>query len=343
MNINARPYNKGAKHTRYQVTTPQEARHQLKGAKVFSEFNMGNGFHQVPLTTCSQVIFQSHMGLHRMKRLFFGPTNSSGIFHHKVTKVFTGLKGCITIHDNLLVFGKDEDEQNRNMVALLERAKEKGVTLNLAKSTICVAEVKWFQTAGVETEDPYLRLKNYLKQFRATPHATMRKCPAELLFGRKFVTKLPDMRTNPAKARKDIMEAKEDDRGAKDKMKKYKDAGRPIREHGIKVGDLVISKRKITKHDSAYDPKPYKVVATYSTQIKDMQEDGKYKTRDSQKWKRVQVQDRRSYGEVERPSRYLDETNIGAGAGPCRVCQGQGRGAGRVCQRRGCGASGTRT
>ena len=41
MNIDARPYNKGAKHTRYRVTTPQEARHQLKGAKVFSEFDMG--------------------------------------------------------------------------------------------------------------------------------------------------------------------------------------------------------------------------------------------------------------------------------------------------------------
>ena len=82
---------------------PQEARHKLKGAKTFSEFNMGNGFHQVPLATGSQVIFQSHLGLHRMKRLFFGPTNSSGIFHHEVTKVFAGLEGCITIRDNLLV------------------------------------------------------------------------------------------------------------------------------------------------------------------------------------------------------------------------------------------------
>ena len=144
MNIDARPYNKEAKHTRYHVTTPQEARHQLKGAKVFSEFDMGNGFHQVPLATCSQVVFQWHIGLHRMKRLFFGPTNSSGIFHHKVTKVFTGLKGCITIHDNLLVFGKDEDEHNRNMAGMLERAKEKGVNLKLAKSMICAAEVKWF-------------------------------------------------------------------------------------------------------------------------------------------------------------------------------------------------------
>ena len=173
----------------------------------------------------------------------------------------------------------------------------------------------------MEREDPYLRLNNYLMQFRATPHATMRKCPAELLFGRKFVTKLPDLRTNPAKARKDIVEAKEDDKLAKAKMKKYKDTSRHVKEHGIEVGDLVIAKRKVTKHDSAYNPKPYKVVATYGTQIKGMREDRKYKTRDSQKWKRVQVQDRRSYGEVERPSRYLDETDIGAG-----ILDGEGRG-----------------
>ena len=35
MNIDPRPYNMGAKHTRYHVTTPQEARHKLKGAKVW--------------------------------------------------------------------------------------------------------------------------------------------------------------------------------------------------------------------------------------------------------------------------------------------------------------------
>ena len=79
-----------------------------------------------------------------MKRLFFGPTNSSGIFHHRVTKVFAGLRGCIMIHNNLLVFGRDEDEHNRNMSIMLERVREKGVTLKLSKSMICTAEVKWF-------------------------------------------------------------------------------------------------------------------------------------------------------------------------------------------------------
>ena len=80
-----------------------------------------------------------------MKILFFGPANSSGIFHHKVTKVFAGLEGCIMIHDNLLVYGGNKSEHNRNMAAVLEIAKVKGVTLKLAKSTICEAEVKWFE------------------------------------------------------------------------------------------------------------------------------------------------------------------------------------------------------
>ena len=52
-----------------------------------------DSFHQVPLHTASHVIFQSHLGLNRMRRLFFGPTNRSGIFHHEVTKVFAGLEG----------------------------------------------------------------------------------------------------------------------------------------------------------------------------------------------------------------------------------------------------------
>ena len=65
-----------------------------------------------------------------------------------------------------------------------------------------------------------MRLNNYLKQFRATPHTTMKKCPAELLFGRRFNTKLPDLRTNPAKERKDIGEAKKEDKLAKERMRK---------------------------------------------------------------------------------------------------------------------------
>ena len=42
------------------------------------------------------------------------------------------------------MFRCDEDEHNRNMAGMLERPREKGVTLKLSKSTISAAEVKWF-------------------------------------------------------------------------------------------------------------------------------------------------------------------------------------------------------
>ena len=61
---------------------------------------------------------------------------------------------------------------------------------------------KIFHMAGMKKEDPYQKLNDYLMQFRATPHTTMRKCLAELLFCRKFVTKLPDLRpTRPRPGR----------------------------------------------------------------------------------------------------------------------------------------------
>lgn len=144
MNIDARPINIGAKHTKYHVTTPQEVRHELEDATVFTELDMVNGFHQVPLDPESQIVFQSHLGLHRMKRLFFGPKNSSGIFHHEVRKAFAGVPGCITIHDNILVHGTDVANHNQNLLATFIRAKERGITFKVNQATICSPEVKWF-------------------------------------------------------------------------------------------------------------------------------------------------------------------------------------------------------
>ena len=144
MNIDARPLNKGAKNTKYHVPLPQEVRHQLEGARVLSELDMGNGYQQVPLHESSHCIFQLHKGLHRMKRLFFGPTNSRGIFQHEVSKAFAGVQGCITIHDNIICYGRDVEEHNTNLRAIFARAKSKGVTLKLSKSTICATEIKWF-------------------------------------------------------------------------------------------------------------------------------------------------------------------------------------------------------
>ena len=150
---------------------------------------------------------------------------------------------------------------------------------------------KVFHTATVAGEDLILALHNHLLSFRATPHPTTGKSPAELLYGRKFYTTLPDLRTDPASGRKDIVEALAEDEAQKCKMKAYKDRSRNVKPHNISKGDKVLLKRKTTKSKSPYDPNPYLVTNVWGTQIEG-ERDGKIKTRDAQRWKKLLVDNR---------------------------------------------------
>ena len=65
-------------------------------ARVCSEKNMTMGLHQLPPAKESKnnPIIRTHESLHRMEQVFFGPTSTSGIFHHELEKALRGLKGC---------------------------------------------------------------------------------------------------------------------------------------------------------------------------------------------------------------------------------------------------------
>ena len=50
---------------------------------------------------------------------------------------------------------------------------------------------KLLQTASVAGKDPCAEHYKYLLHYRATPHTTTEKSPAEMLFRRRLQTKLP--------------------------------------------------------------------------------------------------------------------------------------------------------
>jgi hypothetical protein len=87
MNIDATTLNEGMSRTKYHIQTAQEIRHELKEATMFSEMDMGWGYHQLEIDqeTSERAVFQTHKGLHRMKRLYFGPSAATGIFHKEGT------------------------------------------------------------------------------------------------------------------------------------------------------------------------------------------------------------------------------------------------------------------
>ena len=157
---------------------------------------------------------------------------------------------------------------------------------------------------------------------RAAPHQSTGKSPAELLFHRKFVTRLPDMRINPAKDRSDIKEAREMDAKAKEKMKEQKDKGRLVKAHRIEVGDHVLLARKTTKHLGPYDPKPFKVTETWGTQIQ-AERNGEVKKRDAQRWKKIIVKNKMNFKAPRQGGRErAEDPDVGAnrnGEGERRV------------------------
>ena len=146
MNLDTTPWNPGMRRTKFHVQTPQEIRHELKEAKIFTEMDMAWAYHQLPIDeeTKERSIFQTHEGLHRMEVLYFGPTASCGIFHDAVRKKLTGLKGARNIYDNFIVWGRNYDEHYENLKACLERCAENGIILKSSKTNTCLNKIKWF-------------------------------------------------------------------------------------------------------------------------------------------------------------------------------------------------------
>ena len=112
---------------------------------------------------------------------------------------------CTGVEDNIHAFSEIFSRHRFPRVI----HSDNGPSFNGSDSNILSmveAFMKIFYTAEVAHKYPYLRLNDYLLLHSAMPHPTTKNSPAELLFNRKFVTILPDIRHNPAAGRQDILE-----------------------------------------------------------------------------------------------------------------------------------------
>ena len=126
------------------------------------------------------------------------------------------------------------------------------------------------RAAQAEKRDWKSELNKYLLAYRSTPHSITGKSPAELLYGRKLSTKLPELAgfddydeaTHPEVRDRD---AERKQRGADYVDKRHNAADKP----NIQEGELVLlQKRKETKLSTSYEKEPYKVIERHGDQIK---------------------------------------------------------------------------
>ena len=130
--VDMRAPNTAIRRERHNMPTLDELSTLLAGASYFSKLDLNQGYNQIELDEESRYIttFATHMGLYRFKRLNFGVNSAAEMFQEAIRQSLNGLNGVVNFSDDILVHGKTKQEHDENLKQVLQRLKEKNLTLN---------------------------------------------------------------------------------------------------------------------------------------------------------------------------------------------------------------------
>ena len=133
--VDMRLPNQAIKRTRHIMPTVDDILMQLNQAKVFSKLDLNSGYHQLELDEDSRNIttFTTHAGLRRYKRLNFGVTSAAEMFQNVIAETLSDIPDALNTSDDILIHGRDQEEHDRTLIRVLDRMREKGLTLNKRK------------------------------------------------------------------------------------------------------------------------------------------------------------------------------------------------------------------
>ncbi len=96
----------------------------LAGAQMFSKLDANMGFWQIPLSeeSARYTMFITPFGRYFFRRLPFGITSAPEHFQNRMaTEVTNGLEGTVCHIDDVLVWGRTEEEHDSRLHVVLEK------------------------------------------------------------------------------------------------------------------------------------------------------------------------------------------------------------------------------
>ena len=127
--------NTAVERERFPLPNIEETLEEMNGAKIYSKMDLKQGFHQIELDNESREIttFVTNDGIYRYKRLMFGISCAPEIYQRIIQQVVHDIPGCRNISDDIIVFGKNKQNHDKALRAVLQRLRERNLTLNKEK------------------------------------------------------------------------------------------------------------------------------------------------------------------------------------------------------------------
>ena len=69
----------------------------------------------------------------------------------KMSEILNELEGVVCLMDNVLVFGRNHEEHNKQLKTVLQKLNESKVTLNREKCEFAQPEIKFLGQVGIAT------------------------------------------------------------------------------------------------------------------------------------------------------------------------------------------------
>eukprot|EP00798_Chlamydomonas_sp_ICE-L_P026126 gene26126-biopygen20617 len=126
--IDYRKLNKVTIPNRYPLPRIDDLFDQVRGAKVFSNLDLRNAYHNIRLhdSDVPKTAFITPMGLYEFKVLPFGLANAPSAFTKVMNTVFRDLIGKFVVIylDDILIFSSNDDEHEKHLRIVLQRLED---------------------------------------------------------------------------------------------------------------------------------------------------------------------------------------------------------------------------
>ena len=143
LTVDFKSLNSQVQRPTHPTPTPRVALSSIGKAQWFTKIDARHGYWQVPLSESSKPLttFITPFGRYRYCRNPQGLISAGDEFNRRTDAAFSGLRDLIKIVDDALIFDNDLDEHVDHVRAVLQRAREHGITFSRKKFVFAASEV----------------------------------------------------------------------------------------------------------------------------------------------------------------------------------------------------------